>query len=52
MTEIPFDPDFDKPPKDLWSSFSPKTAFVTGVAAAVLGFGTIGFVVLLFLIIG
>lgn len=45
---IPYDPDFDAPPaRGAWSSLSPKAAFAAGLAAAVLGLATLGFVMLL-----
>ena len=45
--DIPFDPDFDHPPRALWTALSPKTAFVAGLVAAILGLGTLGFLAVL-----
>lgn len=46
---LPYDPDFDKPKnlKDIGSQFPPKTVFLFGILAAVLALSTIGFFILL-----
>lgn len=51
---IPFDPDFDQPLASITSApraLSPKIAFFLGLALAVGGVATIGFFILLSLLV-
>ena len=53
---IPYDPDFDTPSvsvssSDIMNRLTARSAFVAGVVTAVLLVGTIGFFVLLFIVL-